>query len=142
MAPKITATIDNLDEDTASKIMEGGGGSRFEVVFDWADGDHHELELHFRLVELTATRPLGPGDHVEYSKGGPPTIHTSGLGGRGPEFEMPLYELRRVPELDEVRLAKLLTSIINLAKISPRVLGIEDGDEPAYKRVLNYLRKR
>ena len=139
---EVTAVIDNLDEAMAEKLAEAGrfGRNRFEVALNniW-HGEQGEIVLHFSLVELTATSQLRVSDSERESYA---SIHTSGLGGSGPEFELPLYELRRVPELDPVQLAKLLTSIINLAKISPRVLGIEDGDEPAYKRVLNYLRKR
>lgn len=63
MAPKITATIDHLTEHEFGQIARAGAGSRYEVVLDYTDGDHHELEAHFRLVELAATRAPELAEH-------------------------------------------------------------------------------
>jgi hypothetical protein len=62
---KVTSTIDGLTEADFDRIRAGGAGERYEVVFDYADGDHHELELHFRLVEQYPTRPAEPVIRVE-----------------------------------------------------------------------------
>jgi hypothetical protein len=56
MAPKITATIDHLTEHEFDQIAAAGAGSRYEVVLEYTDGDHHELEAHFRLAVLNSTR--------------------------------------------------------------------------------------
>jgi hypothetical protein len=63
--PKIMATIDGLTEADFDLVREQGAGSRFEVRLDYADGDHHELELHFRLVGPSAARPAEPVIRVE-----------------------------------------------------------------------------
>jgi hypothetical protein len=57
---EITATIGHLTEDESGQAARAGAGSRYEVVLDYTDGGHRELEAHFRLVELTATRPPPP----------------------------------------------------------------------------------
>jgi hypothetical protein len=53
---KITGSIDNLTEHDIDRLRAAGPGSRFEVVLDYTDGDHHELEAHFRLVEEHPTQ--------------------------------------------------------------------------------------
>ena len=69
------------------------------------------------------------------------TVHVGGSYGSEPVMELGINRAE-LTELNVTQLAKLLASIINLAKISPRVLGVEDGEGPAYKRIMDYLRKR
>lgn len=122
MALRVTSIIDNLDEKTADKLR---AGERYEVVLDYLDGDHRELELHFRLVELTATRKLEPSG-VHYA---------GGLEGAGPHMPLP----PRKPELNMGSLADLLAAIITLSKISPQVLGVPAGDGLLADRIYRHL---
>lgn len=61
---KISSYIDNLDEQMAERLRVESrlGRNRFAVVLDRIDGDHIDIDLHFRLVELTATGPLETDD--------------------------------------------------------------------------------
>ena len=62
---KVTGHINGLTEADFDRLAAAGGGSRYEVVLDHTDGDHHGLELHFRLVEENATQQFErpPGRH-------------------------------------------------------------------------------
>jgi hypothetical protein len=67
MAPKITATIDHLTEHEFDQIAAAGAGSRYEVVLEYTDGDHHELEAHFRLAGLVQRLSQVIGQLVRFS---------------------------------------------------------------------------
>lgn len=137
---KVTAVIDNLDEATAFSIRMHPG-ERYEIVYDYVSNlpDYAGLELHFRLAELTATRPAEPVVQ-DYSRpgwrtGGPVTV--AGLDGAGPG--MPV---RPGAILNVTRLADLLSELIYLTRISPRVLGIPGGAGPLDERIETHLTTR
>jgi hypothetical protein len=74
---KITGHIDNLTEADFDRLRKAGGGARYEVVLDYCDGDHHELEAHFRLVEEHPTQQIQePVIRVEGSPQLPPGNYT------------------------------------------------------------------
>jgi hypothetical protein len=131
MAPKITATIDGLTEADFDRIRQDGPYTRYEVQFDHADGDHHELELHFRLVSFWPAEPVTSD-----------RITVGGLGGSGPRMELPIPPLKLVgPVFNVTRLAELLAQLVEMEHISPRVLGIPGEGGLLADRIERHLTK-
>ena len=138
MAPKITGHIDHLTEHEFDQIREAGPGSRFEVMLDRTDGDHHELEAHFRLVELTATRQWHSPQHPVH---GPHYPDSAWDRAAEQAQKFPVYQVETTDAAGLIkRTAELLAHLIHLEKINPRVMGICDDDAPLEERIERYLR--
>lgn len=152
---RVTPVIDNLDQAMAEKLQDLArlGRNRFEVVLDRIDGDHIELELHFRLTELTATQQLMTTQGVQSVFEGIPAVqpvpHRSelddyitvgGLDGAGPLFGLKPPASGKAP-VNIRHLASVIATLIRLVSISPQVLGIPDGPGDLSERIEAHLRE-